>query len=69
MQTQLLSRTDKVMLGLAVWLCTLPLAFAVAVLFNLQAGVVTALGLLFGITALCWVLCSAQLMRRHLRRH
>ena len=69
MTTQLLSRADKMILGLAMWLCTLPLAFAIAVFFGLQAGFATALGLLFVMAALCWVLCSAQIMRRHLRQH
>lgn len=69
MQTQLLSRADKMVLGLAVWLCTLPLAFGVAALVNVQAGAATALGLLFLIAALCWVLCGSQVVRGHLRQH
>ena len=56
-------------LGLAVWLCTLPLAFAVAVLVNAQAGITTALGLLLVTVALCWVLCGYQVVRRRLRQH
>lgn len=66
---QLLSRADKMVLGMAVWLCTLPLAFAIAIFFGLAAGFVTALWLLVMITALCWVLCGSQIMRRHLRQH
>lgn len=68
MQTHLLSRADKMVLGLAVWLCTLPLAFAIAFFFGLQAGFATALGLLFVVTALCWGLCSSQSLLKHFRQ-
>jgi hypothetical protein len=69
MRTPLLNRADKMVLGLAVWLCTLPLAFAVTALLNVQAGIATALGLLLVTTALCWILCGYQVVRGRLRRH
>lgn len=68
MRTQLFGREDKMILGLAMWLCALPIAFAVAFFFGLQAGIVTALGLLVVMTALCWILCGSQIMGRQLRR-
>lgn len=68
MRTQLLSRADKMVMGLAVWLCTLPIAFAIASFFGLLTGFAVALGLLVGITVLCWILCGSQIMGRHLRR-
>jgi thiamine transporter ThiT len=73
MCSQLLSRADKMMLSLDVWLCMLPLAFAIAFFFGLQAGFITALGLLFVIAALCYVLCgttaiwSSYIRRNHVK--
>ena len=69
MRSQLLSRENKMVLGLAVWVCTLPIAFAVAFFFGLQAGIVTAMGLLGVMTALCWILCGSLVVRRHPGRH
>ena len=69
MRTQQVSRADRMLLALAVWLCTLPIAFGIAFFFGIQAGFAAALASLLVLTALCWVLCGAQIIMRHLLRH
>lgn len=57
-------------LSLAIWLCLLPIAFAIAFIFGLQAGFIASVGLLSVVTGLCWFMCSAHLRRlRIYRKH
>lgn len=63
MKTPWLSRVDKMVLGVAVWLCTLPIAFAAFFFFGWQAGLTTAVGLLLVMIAFCWVYCGFHVWR------
>jgi hypothetical protein len=63
MKAPLLSRVDKMVLGVAVWLCTLPIAFAVFAFLGWQAGLTTAVGLLLVVALLCWAWCGFHFWR------
>jgi hypothetical protein len=53
------SHSDSMLLALALWLCSLPLAlFIVAPLLGLQAAGIAALVLFFAALAICWGMCS-----------
>lgn len=60
--------SDILILSLAIWLCVLPIAFAIAFIFGLQAGFITSAGLLSVVTALCWFMCSSHLPRLRIDR-
>jgi hypothetical protein len=66
MQTSLFSRWDKMAFGLAIWLCTLPFAFAAFFFFGWQAGITVALGSFLAVTIFCWAWCGFHFWRsRH----
>ena len=64
--TRLHNPLDIMILSLAIWLCILPVAFAIAFIFGLQAGFIASVGLLLVAMALCWFMCSSYLRRLHI---
>ena len=63
MKAPLLSRVDKMIFGVAVWLCMLPIAFVVFAVFGWQAGLTTAVGLLLVVALFCWAWCGLHFWR------
>ncbi|MEW5938308.1 MAG: hypothetical protein AB1750_01490 [Chloroflexota bacterium] len=52
-------RFDDMALALAVWMCALPLTGLIVLpLFGVKIGLLTAAGLLVGVLAICWGVCS-----------
>jgi hypothetical protein len=64
MKAPLLNRVDKMVLGVAVWLCTLPIAFAAFFFLGWQVGIATAVGLLLVVTVFCWAWCGFHFWQR-----
>ncbi len=58
------SHSDSMILALVVWLCSLPLVlFIVAPLLGLKAAGMVALVLLFAALAICWGVCSWNVLQ------